>query len=422
MWKRPLCYISSIVLAGLLGYIQGRREVTKHNTPTRFQGRSAPKAHPVLPRDQASSSQKNEHTISVNVHPADPFEIHSEEPVDFEPEFMLPSGPPDQWLGSFLRSPELIERWTGLFHALQKLDVENGIKTMQVFQNLPPGTEKTQQFDLFLHSWGTLAGSSALEAISEEFEEPLRQKYLLKALSGWASVEPKMALAWVDQVTTPERSSFLVSLIEGMAAEDPYAASDILTTLPFGPQRAQAADLLIKRFEQEGVHALIDWISTIQDPHLRKGIVRMTAENIGESAPKEAAAWLRHLYHDEERETAVNALARTWGTNHPEAAIVWASGLSDPILRNNAIVLVIDRWSIQDPMASGDWLNDHVGDMNLDKAIARYAYRFQKLDPEYALDWAYSIDDQASRDKTVSNLSALWMSSDPAAAKAYFEE
>ncbi len=156
------------------------------------------------------------------------------------------------------------------------------------------------------------------------------QAIVAEVIEGWASVNPRDALSWVNQMLESdliEKKTIPKSaLFQALAYQDPTMA-----------------------------RSLIDQNSDLFPPNVEN--VTTLAFQWTKNDPPGAAAWINTLPASENKNRAYQTVAETWISYDSIQASKWISGLDSGNPRNHAIVAIVNATMQDDPETAYEWSN-----------------------------------------------------------------
>ena len=234
---------------------------------------------------------------------------------------------------------------------------------------------------------GELNGSRAMGLLSEVPEEK-REELVMESLSGWVSMDPSGAWAWVNDNATDYAAHILQSrarfdrLVEGSTVSgDLQVVAENVMELPEGPFRASLIAQIVDKWIDEDRDAAMSWIREMPEGISRMKTWRKFVDSWIEENPVEALDFVMKL---------------------PEADR-W------PVLE-----VAIPKWARNSgPSAPAQWLNKYPLSPELDRTVFRLTIDIAKSDPEAAFTWMKSISNDSTRDRTISAVSNYALRKNP---------
>ena len=209
----------------------------------------------------------------------------------------------------------------------------------------------------------------------------------LAALERWLRVEPAKAARWMAaQSETAEPQALLVArallknpadvraycdgLVDGdwkqsvlksasleLAGSDPAEAISLAWRLNTEAVRTDVLQTVTYDWITHEPRAALDWITRVNDPALREGLLAVGAKAIAATDPDLAAGWLVTAVKSEKilNDTALSVI-ESWAAQDPAKAAKWVALFPPQGPREAAINLVVDRWLQSDPNGANAWI------------------------------------------------------------------
>ena len=288
-------------------------------------------------------------------------------------------------LGAIFKDGNLIERRLAFAEMLKQLTSDNA---RQLREQIAHMSQDSAEFREFHYAWGAIAGD---EAILHGKDTPKRD--MAASLAGWASEDPKSAMAYFDALSAEEQGGgthMKWGAAFGLADADPQLAAE------FAVERSQngdkdadkmihiAAAAALKSGDQEEV---TQWASNIPEGDLQNTAFQRIAGDYAKEDPAKAVEWASNLPEGEGKDHAVGSSFHQWANRDPEeaanaisslpidqqdsatygyatsvvhkepaAGVQWAANIKDPEARTNAMVDTGRVFYRRDREAAQEWL------------------------------------------------------------------
>ena len=313
----------------------------------------------------------------------------------------------------------------------------------------PPGPGTRNPPDWDEHEWarlqawpGSPARNAALAARLEQLarSEPLRamalataeRNLLLRetlvqaALRGWADTAPEAAAQWAVRLDDPSKRGAAVETVFGRLVlhspedaprlaglifqQDPGGATGHACALAGALCAAGRFDLAARFASAPGdLGAVGKSILTAQ-----------TYQAWSRFQPEEAARAAAALPDPAARLDALNAVIGGWGEADPAGLTRHIAQLPAEPARIQMLGQSLRQWAALDPDAAAAWVAQNDATLGVDDGVAAVAGG-GFLKPETAATWVDGIANPGLRSQTVLALLRNWASTDPDAARNYFE-
>jgi hypothetical protein len=209
----------------------------------------------------------------------------------------------------------------------------------------------------------------------------------LAALERWLGIEPAKAARWMagqSDATEPQallvarallknpadvrtycdgltdgdwKQSVLKSASLELAGSDPAGAINLAWHLNTDAARTDVLQTVTYDWITHEPRAALDWITQVNDPALREGLLAVGAKAIAATDPDLAAGWLVTAVKSEKilNDTALSVI-ESWAAQDPAKAAKWVALFPAQGPREAAVNLVVDRWLQSDPNAANAWI------------------------------------------------------------------
>ena len=209
----------------------------------------------------------------------------------------------------------------------------------------------------------------------------------LAALERWLRAEPAAAARWLaaqSETTEPQallvarallknpadvraycdgladgdwKQSVLKSASLELAGSDPAGAISLAWRLNTEAVRTDVLQTVTYDWITHEPRAALDWITQVNDPALREGLLAVGAKAIAATDPDLAAGWLVTAVKSEKilNDTALSII-ESWAAQDPAKEAKWVALFPPQGPREAAVSLVVDRWLQSDPNAANAWL------------------------------------------------------------------
>ena len=371
------------------------------------QGTPAPQSAP------SSEPANGEETIDspnpIAGNPADPL----------DPEFLdpglEPSLPRSINPNSLFKDTDPLTRMAEFVDALRNLNPDTIKPVLEAFESLPPDRSRANELKLLFHAWGKFAPEDAIE-----YAKTLGRSETIyatrAAVASWASYDATSAMEWAEnQEDENQRAEYLVGIVQGVAAFDKKAATEMLFTIEKTNYRYQAAALLVQDSLKEGVESTIQWAESLpkSDETVRRSIYTQVASAISKEDPIRASEWALTIPEGDTRSGVISTVINYWSRESHKDAASWVQQLPEGGSKYKAIEQMVNQWAWRDPASTAEWLNQFPSTTELDPSIDNFSRRIATKAPEVAADWANAILDTDLKDKALERVYKGWKKQDP---------
>ncbi len=340
--------------------------------------------------------------------------------------------------------PALVARWAA------SLSPADCAKEMADLQKMPAGTKRDAMLSALYDSWAKQDPQGFLVSSGKMTNPVARQASTTKALTAWATQDPKAALAWLDKnpgATGALQTQQYNAVIAGFAANNPSDAYNYVMGLPDGatPGSPQA---------QAKIDAMRAVISGMADKGNFADIVTLVGQMPGNSAiqtqayrelvsqwvansPTDAAQWITSLDPTQfpQARQYSNQLVQSWAQTDPLAAAAWAAQQDAARLAANGqggarggggrggnllATAVGQMVAVGDMDQAGTYLNTLQAGPEKDSAVSAFVTGAANEDPAGAMKWVQQgITNPNTQSRMTSIVAMTWSQQDPAGFNDY---
>ncbi len=256
-----------------------------------------------------------------------------------------------------------------------------------------------------------------------------RQDYVSVAGKEFGRVAPAEAVAWALSLTDDVRSSALEAVSSGWAQINPKEALFYLDALP--PETFEAAprgpafrqDPRLAAFQEwvraDDTAARI-WADALPPGDLRRGAQGALILNLAHigSRSEELMRELSALAPEEFKAVALE-VAQSLAFKDASAAVDWAFQVAQTRQEYEPMEISVEHWFVADPQAAASWVEALPPGPTRDAAAAACARLAISLDAISASSWVAQIADPQRREATAQQVAAEWKKRDAEAAEAW---
>jgi hypothetical protein len=151
------------------------------------------------------------------------------------------------------------------------------------------------------------------------------------------------------------RDTYLLGVFEGLIANAPNAAADLVAYLPQDKQAAYA-DRVTFRLAETDPQAAVAWAATLPGGLPSDKAVSAIIDRWAPYNPDVAAQWINTLPEGSVRDNAMQSYVGRVAKSYPAVAAPWAAAIGNETQRYAAIEKVAQSWLVADPQAAAAWL------------------------------------------------------------------
>jgi hypothetical protein len=238
---------------------------------------------------------------------------------------------------------------------------------LEFIATLPEGQQAALREEALL-SWGTNRPDTFFDWLRAQPVEGLPKNF--KSIEVAAGQEPERFAAWLSTLPPDElRDRSQLTLAKQLANQG--RVSEALARFPqnstFGVS-SQAAREFGTAIAARDPNAAAQWVTSLPAGGPQSEAGRGLVSSWAAKAPDAAAQWVKALPSGALRDAATGALAGVFAKADPEAATVWLEQIGSANVRSSAAQQVYRTWTQTDPTGARDWLATFGGMSDLAKA------------------------------------------------------
>jgi hypothetical protein len=287
-------------------------------------------------------------------------------------------------LGAIFKDGNLIERRLAFAEMLKQLTPDNA---RQLREQIAHMSQDSAEFREFHYAWGAIAGD---EAILHGKDTPKRD--MAASLAGWASEDPKSAMAYFDTLSAEEQGDgthMKWGAAFGLADADPQLAAE------FAVGRSQNGD---------------------KDADKMIHIAAAAALKSGDQ--EEVTQWASNIPEGDLQNTAFQRIAGDYAKEDPAKAVEWASNLPEGEGKDHAVGSSFHQWANRDPKEAANAISTLPSDQQ-DSATYGYATSVVHKEPVAGVQWAANIKDPEARTNAMVDTGRVFYRRDREAAQEW---
>lgn len=318
-----------------------------------------------------------------------------------------------------LRDPNQITRRLAFSRLLEAMTAENAGQIRAHLVDL--GAEPDQWRD-FNYSWGAIAGQNAFDIASNTKEQDLND-----TLTGWAAADPQAAMAALDNLPPElenQRGELTRSVVAGLADSNRALAAEMVLRLDQeGNKDAPGLMEIVAReaLRADGTAAASRWSESLPDGPLKGAAMNLIADEFSRREPEAAAAWAQRHASEDYAARAIGRIGGQWALQNPQDAVGWLESLPAGSGQTAGMTAAFNNWEDSDPVAASNYLLSMPSSRLRDTSIRGFANGYAWQNPELSLQWAGSIENAAIREQTITRVGQIYLRQKPAAGRAWLE-
>jgi hypothetical protein len=239
----------------------------------------------------------------------------------------------------------------------------------------------------------------------------------------WVRRDPDAALTWANDLPESQKAGAFTGVLGSLASTDPQKAASLATNLTPGDSREHIIGEIAQSWAQTSPKDALDWAINLEGKERQRAL----NTSLGELAQTDrlAAAKFVEGMDPDERSTYLKSVSSEWAAEEPAKAAEWIMDLASQSNSDKGVGAalgdVLWKWTREDPQAAGNWLNEQEKGPTLDGAITGLAGAAFEQDPEASLSWATQISNEGLRGISINVGLGAWMQRDAEAAKQWAE-
>ena len=239
----------------------------------------------------------------------------------------------------------------------------------------------------------------------------------------WVRRDPDAALTWANGLPESQKAGAFTGVLGSLASTDPQKAASLASNLAPGGSREHIIGEIAQSWAQNSPKDALDWAATLEGKERQRALYTSLGE-LARTDRQSAAKFVENMETDE-RGTYLKSVSSEWAVEEPAEAAEWvmdlASGSGSDEGVGAALGDVLWKWTRDDPSAAGNWLNEQEKGPTLDGAITGLAGAAFEQDPAASLSWATQISNEGLRNISLTVGLGAWMQRDAEAATQWAE-
>ncbi|MBK1825946.1 hypothetical protein [Haloferula rosea] len=271
------------------------------------------------------------------------------------------------------------------------------------------------EYAMVLTAWAKVDPLSALDYAKENTGSPFARNTIL---ASWAGTDPNGAIQWAESNHDGDGANpWMVGVIKGVVANDPYLATELLGNMPYSEQRGDALTAILPHVLNQGPEAARQWVAGLSDDRLRNGAIQRMAGALAKTDPEGTANWLASTPGDGATGAMDNVIG-TWAREDIQAATSYYQGLPAGELRTSALRGLSNQLAMSDPQAAASLIDANPGDAS-DRVYQQFVWHSFREDPALAANYIGRIENDRERDSTYRRMLEGWLRRDFDSANAW---
>ncbi len=232
----------------------------------------------------------------------------------------------------------------------------------------------------------------------------------------WASMDPDSAIAWAKSNHDKDSAnSFMVSLIKGLAADDPVRATALLNEMPPSDKRGgEALAGLMPAILKRGIAERRAMVEAITNPTLREAAMVRVAESTASEDPQGTVNWLVAI-PSESNNLAISGTIERIATADSSIAISYFNTLPAGGTRASALEGIMYAVAQENPKLAASLLENNPGNLT-DYTVQIFVGKSFDTDPQGAVSRIALIKNPAFQEYVYRGKLGAWIKKDQQAA------
>ncbi|MCW1884786.1 hypothetical protein OKA04_08605 [Luteolibacter flavescens] len=321
---------------------------------------------------------------------------------------------------ALMRTTDPIERskaWLEFVNSVTPGEFESVVAS---FRSLGMTESRMTEYSMLLSAWAKSDPLQALEYAKANTGNRFARNTILTT---WAASDPEAAIRWAEQNHTAqegEGNPWMIGVIQGLAANDPVRASQLLAGMNLSEERGEALGIMIPTILSQGPDAAKAWATAMTDESLREGAISRIADALAAKDPAGTAAWLMQN-PGEAADRTMDDVITTWMEQDKDSAVAYYKGLPAGDMRSNALRGVANSMAMQDPRAAADFLDANAGDAN-DRVYEQFVWHSFGNAPEIAVNYIGKVSNANQQERMYGRMLDGWLRRDYNAASQWISQ
>lgn len=321
---------------------------------------------------------------------------------------------------ALMRTADPIERSKAWLDFVNSVDPSEFESVVASFRTLGMTETRMTEYSMLLSAWAKKDPLQALEYAKANTGNRFARNTILTT---WAAYDPEGAIRWAEQNNTAEEGEgnpWMIGVIQGLAANDPARASQLLAGMNFSEERGEALSALIPNILAQGPDAAKAWATSMTDESLREGAIARIADSLAAKDPAGTAAWLLQN-PGEAADRTMDDVITTWMEQDKDSAMAYYKGLPAGDMRSNALRGVANSLAMTDPRAAADFLDANAGDAN-DRVYEQFVWHSFGEAPEIAVNYIGKVSNANQQERMYGRMLDGWLRRDYNAASQWISQ
>lgn len=290
------------------------------------------------------------------------------------------------------------------------------VEALELMNQLLRGDEWTNSFYAVFPDYAAENAYAAAEMIKTLKNDNLRGFATLELAQQWSRTNAREAFRWIE---TLEDNALLDEayyiVMKGFANQSPQEAATIVSKLESSGIKDDLISEVAGIWARQNIDDALIWMQQLSDNGIN---VYGAEENIlmTWSEQEPAAAFEYVLAKDMNNEERIDYTFNAYVINEPEQAAAYIDSLPERC-KDLAAESVARNWLIKDQQKATQWVAALPPGLPRDNAVRETAQYYMEEDPNHALAWAAFVDRPEERIGLMSDIIGLWCDKDMSIAE-----
>jgi len=300
--------------------------------------------------------------------------------------------------------------WMDFINSIDPAEFESVVAS---FRGLGMTNSRMTEYSMLLSAWAKKDPMQALAYAEANTGNRFARNTILTT---WATYDPEGAIRWAEdhKPGDEEGNPWMIGVIQGIAANDPVRATQLLAGMEFSEERGEAMAALLPNILAQGTDAARAWAEAITDEQLKQGAISQVAEALAARDPAGTAEWLAKN-PGEAAERRMDDVISAWMEQDKDAAVAYYKNLPAGDVRTNALRGVATSMAMEDPRAAADFIDANAAYAN-DRVYQQFAWTSFGEAPDLAVSYIGKISDPREQERMYDRMFRGWLRRDPGAA------
>jgi hypothetical protein len=301
--------------------------------------------------------------------------------------------------------------------------------------------------------WSDTDPSFVLKWAKDLQDDDVRRDATSQAINRLMVSDFAAAIAELDKIeTAEERDQLTTRAAVSLRMTDARGALDLLARIPDTLERRGSIAYICAIWAEAEPRAALDWFFENSTPSRGSHQLVNMMRTWSQRAPEEAVAWVNAITDSDKRDVALGGLGAAVADADPalaqqlfsraspqgqaamaqgltysmikrdlESTRAWAESLPPGKAQTAALGIVAFEMATENPVAAAEWLPRLPKGPGRDEAIARFSSAVVRRDPAGALAWAQTISDEYDRYRNLLELTSQWIAIDEGPARKWIQ-